>query len=75
MMEEVRVVRCPLRGRIKGVTVLKDDCYTILIRDTLTMEEALATYEHEMAHIEGGDFFSEKNVNEIERNAHERRKE
>lgn len=48
----------------------ESDFYTILISDILSEEARLAALMHAFFHIENGDFFSEKTVQEIEQNAH-----
>lgn len=61
----------PLPGSIRAFTVNNnDDTYTIVINDSLSRECQLKAYQHEIEHIENGDFDSELTADEIEHNAH-----
>lgn len=42
--------------KVKGVTVPCDDGYTIYINNKLTKEQQGQTIDHEMYHINNGDF-------------------
>lgn len=62
----------PLPGILReSVTYnVAEDNYTILISSNLCREQQLEAYEHAMRHIERNDF-EKRNVQEIEREAHE----
>lgn len=61
----------PLPGSIRAFTVNNDDgTYSVVINDSLSRECQLKAYEHEIAHIEAGDFDSELSADEIEGKAH-----
>jgi hypothetical protein len=55
---------------IKGFAVLKDSVITIVINDNLSPEARMEAYEHEIYHIEHDDFYSDRNVDDIENEAH-----
>lgn len=50
-----------------------DGSYTIVINEALSDEQKLEAYSHALRHIEGCDF-SQEDVQEIEKEAHEKRK-
>lgn len=70
-MEEY-VYTIPLPGKFReAVSYNEDGSYTILIRDDLPRVEQLKAYAHAMRHITGNDF-EKDNVQEIEKEAHEK---
>jgi hypothetical protein len=44
--------------------------YTIVINENLCQAKRIKAYRHEMYHIEHDDFFSGRDVSDIEREAH-----
>jgi hypothetical protein len=70
--DDIRVFVCPLPMDIRGYTVFKDFRYTIVINENLCQDARMKAYRHERWHIENGDFFGDRSVGEIEREAHRR---
>ena len=62
--------RCP--RKIKSYTLLNraEDFYTIVISDHLSPEGRLEAYEHEIDHINSGDFDRDVDVGKAELRAH-----
>lgn len=73
MTEEIRTQIMPLPGSIRAFTVVKDDYYTIFIRDDLSAEDQRKAYKHELDHIKRGDFDKDigADPDTIEREAHQ----
>ena len=66
-IERIRVFLVDLPHDIKGFcTKNTDDSYTMLINARLNSETQTATYDHEIAHIENGDYDTSINVGSIE---------
>jgi hypothetical protein len=60
-----------LPARIRGFTRENPDgSYTILLNDDYSVEDRLATYRHELAHITGRDFEKDQEASCIETLAH-----
>ena len=55
-MTEVRTVLWPLRGRVKGFTVVMEGFVTIVINEALSPAARRRAYEHEIEHIRNDDF-------------------
>lgn len=70
MTNDIRTYSYPLPGRIKAYTVLKDCFYTIIVNDSLSHSAKIKAYNHEIKHIENGDFQSELPADLIELLAH-----
>lgn len=67
MENEVRVRYLIMPSGIRGFTIKEDACsYDVYINPNYTHESQMETLEHELAHIENGDFDTEWNVNELE---------
>lgn len=61
----------PLPGAIRAFTVDNGDgTFSVVINESLSKECQLKAYEHELMHIERGDFDSERSADEIESDAH-----
>ena len=61
----------PLPGGVKAFTVNNgDDTYSVVINDLLDREGKMKAYQHEIEHIERGDFDCEQSADEIESRAH-----
>ena len=72
-MIEARLVKMP--SKIKDYTTFDEYGQPIiLLSDRLTYEQRLATYEHELAHINGGDLLDGVDVGAAERERHGRGK-
>lgn len=71
MTETIRVFLVDLPHSVRGFTTKnEDDSYTILINARLSNEMQISTYDHEIAHINNGDYDCCVNVNEIETERH-----
>ena len=56
-MDYIRVVLKDLPVTVRGFTVSDDfDFYTIYINSRLSNQMQIETYEHELSHINNGDF-------------------
>lgn len=72
MVYNVRLIDLP--ETVRSFVKPNDDCSaTIVINARLNHEQQCECYWHEVEHIEH-DNFKQENVNEIETEAHERRK-
>ena len=69
-MNDINTILYPLPMQVKGFAVLKDSVITIVINENLSPEARLEAYQHEIYHIEHDDFYSDKDINEIENEAH-----
>jgi len=57
----------PLPGGIRGFVTKREDVPIIVINETLSYEEKVKTFVHEITHIERGDLDSADLAREIER--------
>ena len=69
--ENVRAYVVTMPAKIKSYVVRKDGWYTICINECLCRRARLEAYEHEIDHIENGDFDSDVPTGLIEIRAHE----
>lgn len=68
---DTNVIYADLPASVKAYTVCcPDDTYTIVLNSRHSHEQLLASYQHELKHIENRDF-AKDNVDKIERNAHD----
>ena len=71
MITDVRTVLQDLPIEIRGFTVMDENDYpTIVLNARYNRETNLETYQHELAHIEAGDFYRTESADEIESQAH-----
>lgn len=64
----VRIVKLPLRVH---AMVVRHDCYnTILISEALSADGMVRALNHEISHLERGDFDSDLSADEIESAVH-----
>lgn len=70
--ENTRVYVVTMPTTISSFVVRKDDWYTICINDALTPEGKIDAYNHEVDHINNGDFDSDKPTGLLEIRAHRR---
>ena len=70
MTNDIIVKLKPMPGNIKGFVQLQDDFYTIVINESLNESARLRTYQREMEHIRGDDFFFDGSASEIETMRH-----
>ncbi|MCI8630666.1 MAG: hypothetical protein HFG67_00130 [Firmicutes bacterium] len=57
MTDYIGIHLIDLPHTVRGYTLLNSDgSYTIIINARLSAETQIAVYEHEMAHIDNGDF-------------------
>ena len=73
--ENTRVYIIAMPKTISSFVVRKDDYYTICISDALTPEGRIIAYNHEVDHINNGDFDSNDPTGLIEIRAHRRDRE
>ncbi|MDF3000562.1 MAG: hypothetical protein K0Q48_681 [Bacillota bacterium] len=72
-VEYIGVHLVDLPHGVRGFTKKnKDGSYTIMINARLSSEMQIATYDHEIMHIENGDYDRKIDVNETERKRHAR---
>lgn len=69
-MDDIVVRTAPLPCGVKGFTCRKADYYTIVINDSLDEEQRLKEYEHELFHIQNGDYDCGLSADMIEIIAH-----
>ena len=55
-MEDIKIIYLPLPYSIKAYTVCSDGFYTIVLNCNLSWEQNKESYQHEMHHIQNGDF-------------------
>lgn len=66
-MEYIQIFLVDLPAAIRGVTVRNDDdSYTILINASLSHEMQCEAYDHEISHINNGDFDCMYNADTLE---------
>jgi hypothetical protein len=57
IVDNIRTILCDLPNRIGGFTVsAPDGNFTIVLNQNLSYEKNMLTYQHELSHIENGDF-------------------
>lgn len=59
-----------VHGYIKGTCEPDGEYYTIVLNSKLSYEQLCEAYKHELSHLEYNDFYSERSVDEIERERH-----
>lgn len=70
-VEYIGVHLVDLPHGVRGFTKKnKDGSYTIMINARLSSEMQIATYDHEISHIEGGDYEYKGDVDGIEKHRH-----
>lgn len=70
-VEYIAVHLVDLPHEVKGFTKKnKDGSYTIMINARLSSEMQIATYDHEIRHIENGDYDNKADVDLIEQQRH-----
>ena len=68
-MEEVYVILVRLPSTIYGVTVKDENGdYNVYINSNLSVSAQNRALEHEMKHIERGDFYSDIGIEKLEEN-------
>ena len=73
MNEDFNVVMQDLPTTIGGFTKETDGYYTIVLNSRMTHERNQQSYIHEKGHIDSMDFDRERNIDQIEKKADERR--
>ena len=73
MNEDFNVVMQDLPTTIGGFTKVTDGYYTIVLNSRMTHEQNQQSYIHEKDHIDSMDFDKERNIDQIEKEADERR--
>ncbi len=70
-MEYIGVYLVDLPHGVRGYTKKnKDGSYTIVINARLSSEMQINTYDHEIKHIENGDYDYQADVGNIEKKRH-----
>lgn len=65
--EDCRITICKLPPHVKGLCTVKGADELILINEDLSEEAKLAAFTHELRHLRRGDLYSDKPLEEIER--------
>ena len=69
-MEEIIIRMLPLPGKVKGITVLDENCdYNVYINSTHAPDIQRKAVEHELRHIQKEHFFTCDSVAENEHEA------
>ena len=73
MKDGIKIIYTAMPETIRGFAlfVVRTGKYTIFINEKLNEKDRERTLQHELHHIENGDFFSDESVNAVERRAHE----
>ena len=66
----IRVVLASMPARIRAYTVLMDGYYTIVLNDDLSPQAKPRACQHELMHIENGDFERSVSADLLEVRAH-----
>ena len=66
----IRVVLASMPARIRAYTVLMDGYYTIVLNDDLSPQAKHRACQHELMHIENGDFERSVSADLLEVRAH-----
>lgn len=66
----IRVVLASMPARIRAYTVLVDGYYTIVLNDDLSPQAKHRACQHELMHIENGDFERSVSADLLEVRAH-----
>ena len=66
----IRVVLASMPTRIRAYTVLMDGYYTIVLNDDLSPQAKHRACQHELMHIENGDFERSVSADLLEVRAH-----
>ena len=66
----IRVVLASMPARIRAYTVLVDGYYTIVLNDDLSPQAKHRACQHELMHIENGDFERSTSADLLEVRAH-----
>ena len=70
MKENINIALLPMEYSIKGCSTPNEDgSYTIIINSRIPQDQHLKVYEHELRHIENGDFGTD-DVDAAEQRAH-----
>lgn len=67
---DIRTVLCDMPATVKAYTICKDGYFTVVLNQNLSHEQNMASYLHELKHIQNGDFEKKCNVNMIELFSH-----
>lgn len=68
--DEINVKQADLPCTIRSFVVLRDGTYTVILNARLSAENRLKAYQHELWHINNGDYDRKCPVDIIEINAH-----
>lgn len=72
-MNDIDVRMCDLPGTVRSFVIAHPDMtYTIVLNSRLSHEQHLLSYQHELDHINNGDYDKKCSADLIEINAHMR---
>lgn len=70
-LDNIRTIMCDLPSTIKSfVVATPDDCFTIVLNQNHSYEQNMKSYQHEIEHIQNGDYEKKCSVDIIEFIAH-----
>lgn len=65
-MQNVFIRKAPLPAKIRGVTIVRDDDYIVIVNENLSPSARRKAVQHEIRHIKRGHFYSEDPAGYIE---------
>lgn len=64
---DVCFISHPMPRKIKGFLIEDDGFYRIYVNNEISIEEQKKAIEHEIAHLQRGDFNTDEDIEEVER--------
>lgn len=61
-MGDVFIKKAPLPAKIRGVTIVRDDDYIVIVNENLSPSACRKAVQHEIRHIKRGHFYSDDTV-------------
>ena len=61
-MGDVFIKKAPLPAKIRGVTIVRDDDYIVIVNENLSPSARRNAIQHEIRHIKRGHFYSDDTV-------------
>ena len=61
-MGDVFIRKAPLPAKIRGVTIVRDDDYIVIVNENLSPSARRKAVQHEIRHIKRGHFYSDDTV-------------
>jgi len=56
---DVFIKKAPLPAKIRGVTIVRDDDYIVIVNENLSPSACRKAVQHEIRHIKRGHFYSD----------------